>query len=163
MTKALNNLDDNYALFRRLKVGSGRMSEYRPLSEAGLSDLRASNEVIWENHRYGNAYVVDRPSLVRSLSEQIPILHLGQVEAIRHVKDAVPHARWLVVYLSCPREVAEQRIKERATGDTTERLRAWDETEPLEGADMVIDTSVVEPDDAARKIARLITEARDRG
>jgi len=54
-------------------------------------------------------------------------------------------------YLWCPRGIAAERITARSTGDTTDRLRAWSETAPIEG-DLLIDTSQVRLVEAARRI-----------
>ena len=117
-----------------------------------LDELRARGEIVWENRRYGSTYAIDRPALVEQLTQHIPVLHLGQVEAIHAVTKATPDTRWLTVYLWCPRHIAATRIEDRGTGDTDARLRAWDETEPLPTADLVINTADITPDDAAHLI-----------
>ncbi|MEU9509155.1 hypothetical protein AB0D32_23075 [Micromonospora sp. NPDC048170] len=104
---------------------------------------------MWENQRYGSVYVVDAHGLHRQLHDGIPVVHLGQAEAVEAVRNAFPHVQWTVVALTCPRDVAQRRIAQRRTGDTVERLRAWDETEPLALADLTIDTSKVSADMAA--------------
>jgi len=88
----------------------------------------------------------------------VPVVHLGQPEAIDAVLAAAPNAHWLVVALWCPRDIAEQRITARATGDTDERLRRWDQTPMLDRSDGVtIDTSTRSPDDAAGLIHQQAT------
>ncbi|MEU8070658.1 kinase [Micromonospora sp. NPDC049151] len=149
ITAALHRLDAHYQQFERLKVGPGRTDGYRMTTEAELTALRASGDVVWENRRYGSVYVVDRPGLRQQLDDAVPVVHLGQVEAIDAVRQAFPDVRWTVVALICPRDVAEQRIVRRGTGDTWERLRAWDETAPTSTADITIDTSQAKPDEAA--------------
>lgn len=154
VTTALHELDSGYKLFRRLKAGSGRTSGYRMTDEATLDMLHRRGEVVWENRRYGARYVIDGPSLVQKLHDGIPIVHLGQREAVAAVTRAVPDARWLVVSLWCPRKVAEQRIIARKTGDTTERLSAWDATETLTEADLTLNTDDLTPRLAAERIHR---------
>ncbi|MEU5963877.1 kinase [Micromonospora parva] len=154
VTAALRDLDPRYALFERLKVGPGRTRGYRMADETTLDQLRRSGDVVWENHRYGARYVVDRPFLTQQLSAAVPVVHLGQRQAIAAVTRAVPAASWWVVYLWCPRDVAERRISARQTGDAGARLRAWDDTEPLPDADLTIDTAEVSPHAAAERIHR---------
>lgn len=87
----------------------------------------------------------------------IPVLHLGQVEAVKAVAAALPPAtRCVTVWLWCPRDVALKRITERGTGDTTARLRAWDGTAPLPEADISINTAEVHLADAVAIIHRMV-------
>jgi guanylate kinase len=66
------------------------------------------------------------------------------------------------VSLTCPRDVAAARIAERATGDTAERLAAYDGTPALPGATLTIDTSAIPSGEAARQIAAAcLGEERD--
>ncbi len=154
VTGALHELDARFTLYQRLKVGPGRTTGYRMTDAATLDQLRQRGEVVWENHRYDARYVVDRPSLVQQLSTGVPVVHLGQRAAIAAVTAAVVGACWLVVYLWCPREVAEQRIVSRNTGDTAERLRAWDDTESLAERDLFLNTAEMSPRAAAEVIHR---------
>ncbi|MCO1595548.1 hypothetical protein M8C17_10255 [Micromonospora sp. RHAY321] len=94
-------------------------------TDAELASLRALGDVVWENRRYGSVYVIDAPGLRQQLDRQIPVVHVGQVDAVDAVRTAFPDVRWTVVALTCPRDLAERRIAERQTGDTAERLRAW--------------------------------------
>lgn len=149
-------VDERYQLYSRLKVGPGRTSGYRMSDESGLEGLRRSGDVVWENQRYGARYVVDRPSLVTSLSAGVPVVHLGQRQAVAAVTAAVAGACWYVVYLWCARELAEQRVVARRTGDTDARLRAWDATEPLSVADLTINTGELSPREAAERIHRYV-------
>ena len=157
ITGALHALDPSYQLFPRLKAGPGRTTGYRMSTDAEITALRARGEIIWENHRYQSIYVLDRPELEKRLANHVPVLHLGQVEAIAAVRGVNLAASWLVVSVWCPREIAEQRIAARATGDTEARLRAWDETQPLADADLIIDTAQTDPQTAARTIHRAMT------
>ncbi|MGC5017447.1 kinase [Micromonospora sp. DT47] len=154
VTAALHRLDNRYQQFRRLKAGPGRTSGYRMTTDGELASLRASGGVVWENRRYGSVYVVDGPGLRQQLHEAIPVVHLGQADAIDAIRRAFPDVEWTVVALTCPRAVAERRIVERQTGDAAERLTAWDETEPFAGADLAIDTSRTLPGAAAELIDR---------
>ncbi|PWU48906.1 kinase [Micromonospora globispora] len=154
LTVALHQLDGRYQQFRRLKAGPGRTAGYRMTTEDELIALRASGGVVWENRRYESVYVVDAPSLRQQLREAIPVVHLGQVDAIDAVRQAFPDVEWTVVALTCPRDVAERRIVQRQTGDATNRLRAWDETEAVATADITIDTSKTLPDLAAKLVDR---------
>mgnify|MGYP003423388411 CR=1 FL=1 len=158
VTSALTALDPRYQLFPRLKVGPGRTAGYRMASGADLDALRVAGGVIWENQRYGSVYVIDRPELGDRLTRHVPVLHLGQVEAVDAVRAAPVDARWVTVSLSCPRDVAERRIIARATGDTEARLRAWDETAPFLGADLSINTADTLPDAAARTIHQAVAD-----
>lgn len=152
VTKALIELDHDYQLYRRLKVGAGRTEGYRMTTPSYIDTLRDAGGILWENRRYGALYLVDRPSLTNMLRSCIPILHLGQVAAVKAITTSLPDTHWTVVWLWCPRHVALKRITERGTGDTAERLRTWDETESLPEADISINTVKVHPDTAAATI-----------
>ncbi|WP_341718268.1 kinase [Micromonospora sp. FIMYZ51] len=158
VTTALHELDARFTLYQRMKVGPGRTTGYRITDAATLDQLHQRGEVVWENHRYGARYVVDRPSLVEQLSAGVPVVHLGQRAAVAAVTAAVSDARWLVVYLWCPRDVAEQRIISRHTGDTAARLRAWDDTEPLAERDLFLNTAEMSPRTAAEVIHRHVLD-----
>lgn len=108
--------------------------------------------MIWENHRYSSTYVVDRGELDRMVTAGlIPVVHLGQAAAVGAVV-ASTKIQWIVTELWCPRETAVQRIVSRATGDVEERLQAWDATEHLAKPDLLIDTSLTSPREAAELI-----------
>ena len=106
-----------------------------------VAHLRASNDILWENHRYRASYFVDRTYLGRELEQSWPVLHLGQPAAIAAIRNAFPATEWLLVYLWCPRDVAEVRAAARGTGDVDERMIAWDLTEAIDDA-LFIDTGV---------------------
>lgn len=154
---ALRALSDSYVHFARIKVGEGRREGYRMTTRAALQELRECGAIVWENSRYGATYAVDHPGLVDALGRGVPVLHLGQVEAVDAVVSSVADARWTVVALWCPAEVAADRLERRGSGDVDARLAAWRATEHLEYADIQIDTSMVQPDDAARLIHARIT------
>lgn len=151
VTGALAILDDSYIPFLRLKSGAGRTEGYRMTSHAEIDRLRKAGELLWENRRYGAEYFVDRSFMAVELSRGYPVVHLGQPEAIEAIRSAFPETRWLVIYLWCPRDVAESRIVERGTGDADARLEAWDATPPIVG-DIWIDTSTTNPSDSAAQI-----------
>lgn len=153
VTKALARLDESYRLYQRLKVGAGRTVGYRMTTLSHVNELRSTGSVVWETRRYDALYVVDRASLIDMLEVCIPVLHLGQVGAVKAITVALPPAtQWVTVWLWCPRDIAAGRITERGTGDTAARLRAWDETAPLPDADISINTADVHPADAAATI-----------
>src|SRR5690606_4417295 len=143
---------------RRLKAGPGRSSGYRMIDGTTLQTLRASGRVLWENTRYGATYVVDQPALNFVAAQAIPVLHLGQVEAINRVTAATSEIRWFVVELWCSRAVAAERISERQTGDLPERLAAYDQTERLPDAltDLRIATDTMTPQEASDQIRDLV-------
>jgi len=154
ITESLTALDVRYQMMPRVKVGGGRTAGYRILTAEALDELRAAGHVIWEINRYHATYALDRRAVVAALDDgrTVPVVHLGQVPAIEALIRATTPARWLVVYLWCPREVAAQRISARATGDDVARLVAWDETDPLPDADLIINTADVDASEAARMI-----------
>jgi guanylate kinase len=154
VTKQLERIDGRSRLFPRLKVGGGRVAEYRITTFDHIEDLQAAGEVVWANERYGAVYAIDRPHLRGMIEEgRIPVLHVGQRGAIDAIVSAVPDVNVTTVSLICPREIALQRISGRKTGDTPDRVAAYDTTERLEDADLTIDTSVVGPVEAADLIA----------
>ncbi|MGN9912113.1 AAA family ATPase [Phytohabitans sp. LJ34] len=156
VTGELTRIDPRYVLYRRLKAGQGRTAGYRMATESDIAALRAQHQIIWENRRYGSTYVIDRAMLAKQLAESVPVVHLGQVEAVAVVAASVPDTRWLVVHLWCPREVAAQRIRDRGTADLNDRLSAWDETVPLATADLTFNTAEISAADAAREIYKRI-------
>lgn len=152
VTKALTEYDGAFSLYERVKVGQGRTAGYRMASEARIAELRATGTVVWENSRYGATYVIDEMSLRRALESGIPVVHLGQTEAIAAVKAATPAAAWLVTELWCPWDVAERRIEARGTGDYDDRRRAFAATERLAVPHVRIDTSRSSPAESAMTI-----------
>lgn len=159
VTAALTALDGSYTLFQRLKAGGGRTQGYRPTTAPEIDQLRATGQVVWENRRYEATYVVDRAGLTAALASHTPVLHLGQVDAVKAVAAAMPAADWTVVQLWCPRREAERRMILRDTGDTDTRLTAWDETEPLPDAHITINTARLKPTTAATLIDTVVTHA----
>jgi guanylate kinase len=158
ITAALHTLDPTYVLFPRLKAGPGRTIGYRLTNPQTLDKLAQAGEIVFENTRYNSRYAIDRPELLRRLERHVPVVHLGQVEAVAAVKAAAPLTRWLVVSLWCPREVAATRIVDRGTGDADYRLQAWDTTEELNTADLHINTAVLPPEAAARTVDQQVKQ-----
>ncbi|MCO8271537.1 kinase [Actinoplanes sp. TRM 88003] len=117
-----------------------------------LAALRKDGEVVWENQRYNASYVVDRQGLADELADGIPILHLGQPEAIHKVVEGTTATSWLTVYVWCPRETAIERIIARGTGDHLARLEAWDATPVLPTAHVEINSAELSPEQAAHVI-----------
>ncbi|MFB7722322.1 kinase [Nocardia sp. NPDC056100] len=155
VTKALANADPTFVLFKRLKVGGGRTDTYRITTDDQIAALARAGEIIWQNSRYDATYAVDRPEIQKMLmANMIPVLHLGQAEAIDVIRSAIPDVRWTVVELWCPKDLAEQRIRARNTNDVAARLVAWDETPRLipGQVDLGIDTSQTAPTESAIKI-----------
>lgn len=159
VTTALTSIDDSYQLYRRLKVGAGRTDSYRMTTLSHVNTLRRAGAVAWETRRYGALYIVDRPSLAEMLTNRIPVVHLGQAEAVKAVTYALV-TQWLTVWLWCPRDIAARRIARRATGDAAARLQAWDETPPLPDADITVNTAETHPAEAAAAIHNRVSSAR---
>jgi guanylate kinase len=144
-------------LFKKLKVGTGRSDDYRLTTADHIADLRSQGQVVYENARFGNLYVVDRPGLDNLVAAgQTPIVHMGQVAGVRALKRD-PLA-WHSFCLWCSRETTRRRATIRATGDINDRLAAWDKTAlDLETAtphdfDIRLDTDLLRPDDAVTRI-----------
>ncbi|GAB3212547.1 hypothetical protein [Nocardia tengchongensis] len=154
VTSALHRHDKRFEQYQRMKVGPGRITGYRMGTAEDLARLTAGGEVLYTNRRYSAVYAIDRPELDRLLEAgRIPVVHIGQPEAAEALITALPTVRWTTVELWSPREVAAARIEARGTGDTPERLQAWEETPRLTSADLQIDTSRTDPDAASRLIA----------
>ncbi|WP_438297714.1 AAA family ATPase [Streptomyces sp. HUAS TT7] len=151
VTQALMEQDPRYALFQRLKVGSGKTSGYRMGSAEQLAALQAAGDVIYANARYGNTYVVDRPGLDEMVAaDLIPVLHLGQIEGVRAVIEAYS-ARWTTVLLWCTQEETKARSVGRGDSDTEARITAWQATQddvnahPDQVWDMTVQTGAYSP------------------
>jgi guanylate kinase len=164
ITEALIRLDSRYVRYRRMKVGSGKTDGYRVGTVDQISQLRVAGHVLYENNRYGNTYVVDRPHLTSLLAAgHTPIVHLGQVAGI----EALTHypARWVTVLLWCSRETTALRAHARGSADVESRLTAWDDTlADLHGADGAlfsgrIDTDTIDPEGAADTIDAWVQRA----
>lgn len=159
VTRALTGLDSAFSHFPRLKVGGGRTAGYEVISADEASALRQRGDVLYENTRYGNRYIVDRQRLTDLFRNGfVPVIHLGQVAGVSALR-SYP-ADWLSVRLWCAREIAQQRMAGRGSADIDARLTAWDETlRDLEqngtgDFDLHIDTGRNCPDSTARLVAR---------
>ena len=155
ITHDLTARDPRIRLFERVKAGVGRSEGYRMSTPYAVDQLRAAGDIIFENHRYGSTYVIDRPGLTVALATGVPVIHLGQPEAIPAVTTAVIAADWLVVDLPCPRDITQDRLHHRGATDIPERLAAWEQTPRLDNPDLAIDTSITSPEDSAARIAAL--------
>jgi guanylate kinase len=165
ITDALIRLDSRYVRYRRMKVGSGKTDGYRLATADQLSQLRASGQVLYENYRYGNTYVVDQPHLMSLLTAgHVPIVHLGQIVGIEPVT-RYP-ARWVTVLLGCSRETTARRAQARGSADLDARLAAWEDARAdLRGADAAtfsgrIETDTTAPEAAAGTIHAWVQRAR---
>ncbi|MGC5400773.1 phosphotransferase-like protein [Streptomyces sp. DT20] len=163
VTAALNELNSKYAQFARLKVGTGKAAGYRMGTAKQLHELEAAGDVVYANARYGNTYVIDRPGVDAAFAAGVPVVHLGQVDGIRALVNGYP-ADWSLVLLWCPREMSEQRSRERGDSDTAARLEAWAatredlDTHPGTAWDLTVDTMAAAPQDAARLIDQLLAQ-----
>lgn len=156
VTAELTTISPEMELFRRLKVGGGRTDAYRMTDVNHVEYLRARGEILWENARYDARYFIDRPALLDHLARGIPVVHLGQVEAVEAVSKAIPDCRWLIVSMVCDRLTAQARISARSTGDDAARMQAWDETASLPCANLTIDTAVLSAEQSAKLIAHYV-------
>jgi guanylate kinase len=159
ITVALHRLDARYVGFGKLKVADehGDTTRYRLTTTEDLARLRDQGHVVYENARYRNRYVVDKPGLDAAFAAgHVPVVHMGQVAGV-HALRTYP-ARWMAVLLWCPREITAQRARQRGSVDVDARLAAWDETlhdlHTATPADFVlrVDTDRHQPDDTAQLI-----------
>ncbi|MFF1907038.1 guanylate kinase [Kitasatospora sp. NPDC058218] len=133
-----------------------------------LAELEKAGDVLYQNSRYGNTYVIDRPGLDDAFDLGVPIVHLGQVEGIDALVTGYP-ADWSAVLLWCSRETTKARSAGRGDSDTEARLTAWDATQadveahPAQAWDLSLDTASVEPAEAARLIHALLSRGGEVG
>ena len=155
VTRALEE-QGPFSHFRRLKCGPGRTLGYRMIDPETLRSLPAA-DLLYVNRRYGSTYVVDRPGLdALWASGQVPVIHLGQPEAIPLLSTRTPDARWLVVELHCPLPALRRRIIERGTGDHEARFRAARDTPRLSAPNLSISTRDASPEAVAHLIAECL-------
>jgi guanylate kinase len=158
VTEALTGSYPEYAHFERLKAGPGRTAGYRMISVEQVASMPAA-AVLWANHRYGATYLVDLPGLQQVWQQhRIPVVHLGQPEAVEAVVERTPEASWLVVELHCDLAVLQERIRQRGTGDDDQRVAAALSTPRLRSVDISIDTGITDPVKAARLIAERVRQ-----
>lgn len=161
ITAEIIRLDQAFEHFKRLKSGSGRTTGYRMIGPDEVASLRQTpGAILWENSRYAATYLVDRSGLEqRWEADRIPIVHLGQVEAIEAVIDATKSgASWTIVELHCRPAVLAERIRSRGTGDEEQRFAALEQTPRLPRADIRIDTESVPASEAARLITKHVRD-----
>jgi guanylate kinase len=158
VTEALVELDPTFRHYARFKAGTGRTRGYEMIGEECLAAMREQGHVLYENARYGNRYVVDRPRLQEMFDTgAVPVVHIGQIAGIRAITCALP-VRWMVVMLWCSRETAKKRAKARDASDIDSRIVAWGETERdiadygTDDFKLWIDTEEHRPADAAQLI-----------
>ncbi|GAA2847783.1 AAA family ATPase [Nonomuraea rubra] len=126
VTAALCQLDPRFALVRKLKAGNRRGTEYDFVTAEELARLRAAGRLMLETRRYGNTYAIDRHHITELITAgHVPIVHLGNTADIRRLAETGP---WLTVLLWIPRQMCEERSRQRGDRDTPQRLKAWDET-----------------------------------
>lgn len=158
VTAALTADQAGFVHYRRLKSGPGRTAGYRMISSDELAALPA-HKILWTNHRYSAVYLVERDGLGDIWRDGgTPVVHLGQPEAVASVVRGTPDARWLVVDLHAPLPVLRKRIQARGTGDDDKRLAAAAQTPRLAHPDLVIDTGLIAPAEAAVLIAERCTQ-----
>lgn len=157
VTEALLALDERFERFERIKAGEGNSRGYRMQQRGQLDALHSRGEVIWANDRYGATYVIDRPQLTDQLTRAVPVIHVGQPEAVAAVEQQTSGTRWIVVALWCPRDVAAERIAARGNDDHETRLAVWDATPFLPPPATTINTAVHMPAAVARFIAEAVT------
>lgn len=148
-------LGDPYRMVPRRKAGPGRTTGYHMVTDDELAALRSQpGEVLWQVERYRATYVLTRSDLAETAAIGVPVLHVGQAEAVPAV--TVPGIAWTVVELWCPREVAAARIAARSTDDDAARLAAYDATPRLAAPDVSLDTDTVQPAQAAQIIRETV-------
>lgn len=158
VTNALIRLSPAYVLFEKLKAGRGRSRGYRLTTTDEIERIRHLDQVVYENQRYGNSYLVDRPALDALLARgAIPVVHMGQLMGVRALYDYP--AAWCSALLWCRREIALTRLVARHTADLTTRLTVWDDTAAEletryrpDNFSLHIDTEKNSADEAARAI-----------
>lgn len=158
VTEALTEADPQFALFRRIKCGNGRVTGYRVADPATVERLSAADDVVWSNEQYGAIYVVDRTGLADHLERGFPVVHLGQVAAVEAVTMATPTTVWLVIGLWCPRDLAAARLATRGSTDLGRRLAVWDATPPLKPPACTLNTELIQPAHAAALIAATVLD-----
>lgn len=127
VTAELCKLSERYSYFEKLKAGEGRTDGYRKVSEAQLAELRGNSDIVHEVTRYGATYAVDSTTIDKLIRDgRIPIVHMGQVAGINALRQR--GSRWLDVLLWCPKDVAEERLRQRGSADIDDRISVWNWT-----------------------------------
>lgn len=154
ITARLAELDARFALFPVVKSGPGRTAGYTMVSADEFTERAAAGDFVFVWERYDSCYAVSASELARFAADgQVPVVHLGSVEAVQAVV-AVAGLRWTVVQLWASRDVCRARARSRGTGDLAARLAAYDRTALLgpELAQLTLDTEKVDAAQAARAI-----------
>lgn len=153
VTSALSALDPAYRLFPLLKAGLGRTAGYRMIPLHELGGLISRGQLILRWTRYGNTYAIDRAALDTSLAAFTPILHFADPYHVTTLIEATDPTEWLVVGLTCPREIAADRLAKRNPADVDERLAVFDRVPPIGKLGTIeLDTSTMPPQVAAELI-----------
>lgn len=153
ITSALTDLDSRIRLFKRVKHGAGRTNGYRMTSAQELANMRERGEIVWENENYGATYAVNDRDLYRALQCSVPVLHVGQPEAVRATTNRFPNS-FFVVSLLCGRTETLRRLIARKDENLEARMAAYDTT-PLMGVkqcNFVVDTERHSPQGSAKAI-----------
>jgi guanylate kinase len=162
ITGELSRIAPEFAHFRRLKSGPGRVTGYRMATPETVEQLSRTGELLYRHSRYGAEYAIDRPA-VESLVEcgRVPVVHMGQVAGVTAV--SVFPILWTTVLLWCPREVSEARSRGRGDSDVDARLKAWEETRTdllqhrASKWSLVIATDRETPEEAARRVIAAVS------
>jgi guanylate kinase len=163
-TAELTRQDERYALLPKLKIGTGRSTGYRLVSDAERERLRSAGRLVVETHRYGNVYAIDRDDIAALVDgDRIPVVHMGNVADLQRLRAAVP-LTWTSVLLWIPRGICAKRSELRGDPDTPKRLRAWGETlaDLRATADTPVFNAIIRTDEtdtteAARRIITAVT------
>ncbi len=160
VTAALAEIDQRFALLRKLKIGTGRADEYDFVTAEHLEQLREAGRLLVETRRYGNIYAVD-VCTVEAMAEadQVPIVHVGSIADLHQLTSG---GDWLRVRLWVSREMCERRSRSRGDPDTGKRLQAWDEAQAdlnAHAETVTFDRSICTQDAEAVAVAREIAGA----
>ncbi|MGW7687024.1 hypothetical protein ACWGID_40160 [Kribbella sp. NPDC054772] len=161
ITAILPALDSRFVLHQRVKVGNGQSDGYRIVDLDEFVRAEEADEFIHTYSRYGALYGIDRASLVDVCTDTaVPIVHVGQLDALDAIRAATPNVSWTSVCLWCSRAEAALRLCNRADPDPMTRLQAWDEaaaellTAGADTFDMTVNTATLPPELTARMIAQ---------
>lgn len=174
ITAALEQIDDRYVYFEKLKVGSGRTNGYRMTESAALDAMLSRGEIALLTSRYSSRYAVDYREITR-LTEagRTPVIHIGRIHDLLELRSNIRSQHMLTVLLKLPRDVAIERICARGTGDEKSRIAAYDEDvaqaraigESPDIFEVVIDTAQTDAATAAQFIHHrvLLTDCKPDG
>lgn len=127
ITHELTRLRADFALFERLKTGSGRTTGYRLATVDQIEELSRAGGLLYRNTRYDAEYAIDRHGVAALVDAgRVPVLHMGQVVGASAVAAFPLH--WVRVLLWCPLEVTESRSIGRGDRDVDARVKVWHET-----------------------------------